>query len=59
MTDFNSMNGVEVLIYLLTNPEEGMFLWVLIGFGIAMIVISAYLDKADDEVVAQTPEPHL
>jgi CheY-like chemotaxis protein len=59
MTDFNSMNGLEVLIHLLTNPQDGFFLWVLIGFGIAMIAISVYLDKQDEEVVTQPPEHHL
>lgn len=49
MTDFNSMNGVEVLIHLLTNPEEGMFLWVLIGFGLVMIAVSLYLDRHDND----------
>ncbi len=61
MTDFNTMNGVEVLIHLLTHPEDGMFLWVLIIFGLAMIGISLYLDKNDSAVDCkpQPPEHHL
>jgi len=59
MTDFNSMNGLEVLIHLLTNPQDGIFLWVLIGFGIAMIAISVYLDRSDEHKTYQPPEHHL
>tara|TARA_A200000159_G_scaffold63332_1_gene58604 strand:- start:851 stop:1036 length:186 start_codon:yes stop_codon:yes gene_type:complete len=61
MTDFNTMNGVEVLIHLLTHPEDGIFLWVLIIFGLAMIGISLYLDKHDSSIDCkpQPPEHHL
>jgi hypothetical protein len=61
MTDFNTMNGVEVLIHLLTHPEDGMFLWILIIFGLVMIVISLYLDKDDRAIDCkpQSPEHHL
>ena len=61
MTDFNTMNGVAVLIHLLTHPEDGLFLWVLIIFGLAMIGISLYLDKHDSDVDCkpQSPEHHL
>ena len=41
------MDGLQVLMYLLTH-KEGAFLWWLIGFGIAMIGINLYLDRYDD-----------
>jgi len=60
MTDFNTMNGVEVLIHLLTHPEDGLFLWALIVFGLVMIGISLYLDKHDEhETDYQPPEHHI
>ena len=59
MTDFNTMNGLEVLFHLLTHPEEGMFLWGLIVFGIIMIFVSIYLDRDRGEVDCTPPEHHL
>jgi len=61
MTDFNTMNGLEVLIHLLTHPEDGIFLWILIIFGVVMIRISLYLDKDDRTIDCkpQPPEHHL
>lgn len=59
MTDFNSMNGLEVLIHLLTHPEEGMFLWILIIFGLVMIAFSLYLDKNDEKIDCPPPEHHI
>ena len=61
MTDFNTMNGLEVLIHLLTHPEDGMFLWILIIFGMVMIGVSLYLDRDDNaiECKPQPPEHHL
>lgn len=58
MTDFNTMNGLEVLIHLLTHPEEGMFLWVLIVFGLAVIAFSLYLDKHDEDKTDYLPPEH-
>jgi hypothetical protein len=55
------MNGLEVLIHLLTHPEDGMFLWILIIFGVVMIGISLYLDKDDRAIDCKPtpPEHHL
>jgi len=47
MIDFSTMDGLQVLVYLLTH-KEGAFLWWLIGFGIAMIGINLYLDRYED-----------
>lgn len=59
MTDYNSMNGLEVLIHLLTHPEEGMFLWILIIFGLVMIAFSLYLDRHDEKIDCPPPEHHI
>tara|TARA_B100001063_G_C16329680_1_gene341552 strand:+ start:210 stop:392 length:183 start_codon:yes stop_codon:yes gene_type:complete len=60
MVDFNSMNGMEVLIYLLTSPEE-RFLWVLIGLGLAIWLLSLYMDRDNKQVDCKPtpPEHHL
>jgi hypothetical protein len=45
MIDYNNTNGVEVLWHLLTTEP---FLWVLLGFGIAMTIFSVWFDKYND-----------
>ncbi len=56
--DFNTMNGMEVLTYLLTSPEE-RFIWVLIGMGVIIWLLSLYMDKDSQPVDCKPPEHHL
>ncbi len=58
MVDFNTMNGMEVLTYLLTSPEE-RFIWVLIGMGVIIWLLSLYMDKDNQPVDCKPPEHHL
>ena len=46
--DFSTMDGLQVLVYLLTH-KEGLFLWYIMIVGFSLFLISAYLDK-DDKV---------
>ena len=47
MVDFSTMDGLQVLVYLLTH-KEGMFLWYLIGFGCLVVLLNLYIDRKDD-----------
>ena len=38
MIDYNTMNGLEVLVHLLTS-RDGIFLWAIMGFGLAVLPI--------------------
>ena len=42
-----SLNGVQVLVYLLKNDPA---LWVIIGFGLFVLLISIIVDRASDKV---------
>ena len=37
MIDYNTMNGLEVLVHLLTS-KDGIFLWAIMGFGLAVFL---------------------
>jgi len=47
MIDFSTMDGLQVLVYLLTH-KEGIFLWYMIGFGFVIVALNLYLDKKED-----------
>tara|TARA_B100001013_G_scaffold100087_3_gene56467 strand:- start:51245 stop:51439 length:195 start_codon:yes stop_codon:yes gene_type:complete len=47
MKNFENMDGMEVLWYLLTNWEEGRGLWMIIGFGLTIFAISLIIDYMD------------
>ena len=47
MIDFSTMDGLQVLVYLLTH-KEGIFLWYMIGFGFVIVTLNLYLDKKED-----------
>ena len=47
MIDYNTMNGLEVLVHLLTS-KDGIFLWAIMGFGLAVFIISLLVDRNDD-----------
>ena len=47
MVDFSTMDGLQVLVYLLTH-KEGIFLWYMIGFGFFIMALNFYLDRKDD-----------
>ena len=55
--DFNQMNGLEVLVYLLTNEPA---LWGIIGLGVIAFIGSMIFDKWNDrEQVNQDNYPHM
>lgn len=47
--DYSDLNGLEVLLLLLTS-RDGLFLWVIMGFALAIILLSFYMDKHDDDI---------
>jgi hypothetical protein len=57
MIDYNTMNGLEVLVHLLTS-KDGIFLWAIMGFGLAVVLISVVLDKNDDSSKNIKPEDY-
>ena len=55
--DFNQMDGMEVLVYLLTNEPA---LWGIIGLGVIAFIGSMIFDKWNDrEQVNQDNYPHM
>lgn len=55
--DFNQMNGLEVLVYLLANEPA---LWGIIGLGVIAFIGSIIFDKWNDkEQVNQDNYPHI
>ena len=57
MIDYNTMNGLEVLVHLLTS-RDGIFLWAIMGFGLAVFLISLMVDKNDDSTKNIKPEDY-
>ena len=57
MIDYNTMNGLEVLVHLLTS-RDGIFLWAIMGFGLAVWIISLMVDKHDDSSKNIKPEDY-
>ena len=57
MVDYNTMNGLEVLVHLLTS-RDGIFLWAIMGFGLAVFLISLMVDKNDDSTKNIKPEDY-
>ena len=57
MIDYNTMNGLEVLVHLLTS-KDGIFLWAIMGFGLAVFLISLMVDKNDDSTKNIKPEDY-
>tara|TARA_B100000676_G_scaffold173101_1_gene170059 strand:+ start:1558 stop:1743 length:186 start_codon:yes stop_codon:yes gene_type:complete len=57
MVDYNTMNGLEVLVHLLTS-KDGIFLWAIMGFGLAVFLISLMVDKNDDSTKNIKPEDY-
>ncbi len=57
MIDYNTMNGLEVLVHLLTS-RDGIFLWAIMGFGLAVFLISLIVDKNDDSSKNIKPEDY-
>ena len=57
MIDYNTMNGLEVLVHLLTS-KDGIFLWAIMGFGLAVFLISLIVDKNDDSSKNIKPEDY-
>jgi hypothetical protein len=55
--DFNQMNGLEVLVYLLANEPA---LWGIIGLGVIAFIGSMIFDKWNArEQVNQDNYPHM
>ena len=57
MIDYNTINGLEVLVHLLTS-KDGIFLWAIMGFGLAVFLISLIVDKNDDSSKNIKPEDY-
>ena len=57
MVDYNTMNGLEVLVHLLTS-RDGIFLWAIMGFGLAVFLISLLVDRNDDTSKNIKPEDY-
>ena len=57
MIDYNTMNGLEVLVHLLTS-RDGLFLWAIMGFGLAVFLISLLVDRNDDTSKNIKPEDY-
>ena len=57
MIDYNTMNGLEVLVHLLTS-RDGIFLWAIMGFGLAVFIISLIVDKNDESSKNIKPEDY-
>ena len=57
MIDYNTMNGLEVLVHLLTS-KDGIFLWAIMGFGLAVFLISLLVDRNDDTSKNIKPEDY-
>jgi len=57
MVDYNTMNGLEVLVHLLTS-KDGIFLWAIMGFGLAVFLISLLVDRNDDTSKNIKPEDY-
>jgi len=57
MIDYNTMNGLEVLVHLLTS-KDGIFLWAIMGFGLAVFLISLIVDRNDDASKNIKPEDY-
>ena len=55
MVDFSTMDGLQVLVYLLTH-KEGAFLWYIMIVGILLFLISVHLDK--DSKVSKHIDPN-
>ena len=47
MIDYSSMNGLEVLLLLLTS-REGYFLWGIMGAAIIIWIASLVSDKSEE-----------
>ena len=55
--DFNQMDGMEVLVYLLANEPT---LWGIIGLGVIAFIGSIIFDKWNDNAeVNQDNYPHM
>ena len=57
MIDYNTMNGLEVLVHLLTS-KDGIFLWAIMGFGLTVFLISLLVDRNDDTSKNIKPEDY-
>jgi len=57
MIDYNTINGLEVLVHLLTS-KDGIFLWAIMGFGLAVFLISLLVDRNDDTSKNIKPEDY-
>ena len=57
MNQYEGMNGLEVLYTILTS-KDGIFLWAIMGFGLAVVLISVILDKNDDSSDKIKPEDY-
>ena len=57
MIDYNTMNGLEVLVPLPTS-KDGIFLWAIMGFGLAVFLISLLVDRNDDTSKNIKPEDY-
>lgn len=57
MIDYNTMNGLEVLVHLLTS-RDGIFLWAIMGFGLAVFLISLLVDRNEDTSKNIKPEDY-
>ena len=57
MIDYNTMNGLEVLVHLLTS-RDGIFLWAIMGFGLTVFLISLLVDRNDDTSKNIKPEDY-
>ena len=57
MIDYNTMNGLEVLVHLLTS-KDGIFRWAIMGFGLAVFLISLLVDRNDDTSKNIKPEDY-
>ena len=57
MIDYNTMNGLDVLVHLLTS-RDGIFLWAIMGFGLAVFIISLIVDKNDESSKNIKPEDY-
>ena len=57
MIDYNTMNGLEVVVHLLTS-RDGIFLWAIMGFGLAVFLISLLVDRNEDTSKNIKPEDY-
>jgi hypothetical protein len=57
MVDFNSMDGLQVLLVLLSS-REGFFLWGIMGAAAIILIASWFADKDYDTSKRIDPTDH-